>query len=455
MLDIRPPPDWIRLTAGIALAATLGAALAQSESQSQSAEDAKLSEDSDSKQWWRDVDFTLPGAFADWHIFQKDGLRVDRGDGDLRLKFNANLWVDGGRIGTNDALETAFPDLPGTYAMISRARITMRGWAFAKGDFKIQVEFAQTPQVKDSWFRLRDVPYLGNVRLGNMREPYSLQSAGGGGNLTFLDRPLPTLALAPGRNIGLAANDTAFDDRMTWAAGWFWNTGSFGEFFGAKDAVDQSIGSDLVARVTGLARYANEGRELTHLGLSLRRQRFHDQVQTRATPETWLTDENLVDTGQYSADSGTHVNAEFAIVSGPWSFQAEYFQSSFNASGKGTVRFDGIYGFASYAFTGESRHYDRATGVFDGLRPKRKFEWGSEGWGAWEVALRLSHVDLSDGAIRGGRQTDVTAGLNWYINDDSRLMLNYVHGRVNDRSVPPAVDGGRVNIFQARFAIDF
>ncbi len=451
MLWIRQLAIWRAPLACAVLAAALGSVPAQA------AEEAKLSDESDSKRWWQGggAGFTLPGLIGNWHFYQKDGFRIDHSDGRLKMKFNANLWVDAGNIGANDVLETAFPNLTGDTAQFSRARVTMRGWAFDAGDFKLQLEFAQQPQIKDSWFRFNPLPYVGRIRIGNMREPYSLENSTAGGNLTFMSRSLPTDALAPGRNIGIATTHTVFDERMTWSAGWFWNTGSFDSFGGAKDAVSNSIGRDLVGRVTGLARYADEGRDLIHLGLSLRHQNYHDQVRVRAVSETALTDDDLVDTGRISPNSSLQFNPEFAMVSGPWSFQAEYFHTAFKGGSSGDPRLNGIYAFASYLLTGESRHYDRGAGVFDGVRPKRKFEWGGDGWGAWEVALRLSYVDLTDGAVGGGRQTNVTAGLNWYINDDSRLMLNYVHGRVNDRAVPPAVDGGRVNVFQARFAIDF
>ncbi len=341
---------------------------------------------------------TLPGVFADWHLYRKDGFRIDRSDGSLKLKFNASLWADAGDIGANDVLETAFPNLTGNAAQFSRARVTMRGWAVDVGDLKFQLEFAQQPQIKDMWFRFEPLPTVGRIRVGNMREPYSLENSTAGGNLTFMSRALPTLALAPGRNIGIATTNTAFDKRMTWSAGGFWNTGSFDNFGGAKDALSNSIGTDLVARVTGLARYADEGRDLIHLGLSLSHQNFNDQVRTRAVPETALTDDDLVDTGKISPNSAIQINPEFAIVSGPWSFQAEYFHSALKANSAGNSRLNGIYAFGSYLLTGESRHYDRGAGVFDGVRPKRKFEWGGDGWGAWEVALRVSTVDLTDGA---------------------------------------------------------
>jgi len=434
---------------GLALAAALGAAHAKN-----AGEDAKLSEESDSKAWWRDVDLTLPGMLTDWRIYQKDGLRIDAADNRLRLKLNASLWGDAGDIDTDDSIETAFPGIRGSTTRIPRARLTLRGWVYESGDFKLQLELAQKPQMKDAWFRFNPVPYLGRIRVGNMREPFSLDNSTSGGNLTFMSRALPTLALAPGRNIGIATQNTAFDEHLTWAVGWFWNTASFSDFAGAKDALSESIGNDLTVRVTGLPRYEDEGRDLVHLGLSVSRQQYSGDSRIRAVPETALIDDNLVDTGQFRPERAILLAPELALVRGPWAFQAEYFHAAQRLS-SGSARLKGVYASASYVFTGESRHYDRTAGVFDGVRPKRKFAFGSDGWGAWEAALRLSKVDLNDGALSGGRQTDLTAALNWYINDDTRLMLNYVTGRVKGRGHSPAIDRGRVEILQARVGFEF
>jgi phosphate-selective porin OprO/OprP len=433
------------ILAGIALAC--GAARA--------ANDQELSDESDSRQWWRDVDVTLPGVLTDWRVYHKDGLRIDAVDKRLRLKLNANLWGDAGDIDASNAIETAFPGIGGSTARVTRARLILRGWLYDSGDFKLQLELAQNPQIKDAWFRFNPVPYFGRIRVGNMREPFSLDNSTSGGNLTFLSRALPTLAFAPGRNIGIAVQNTAFDERLTWAAGWFWNTASFSDFADAKDALSESIGNDVTVRVTGLSRYADEGRELVHLGLSVSHQHYNRNSRIRAVPETALIDDNLVDTGEFQPERALLIAPELALVAGPWSFQAEYFDTALRLSAAGSAQLKGAYASASYVFTGESRHYDRAAGVFDGVRPRRKFAFGSGGWGAWEAALRLSHVNLNDGTLSGGRQTDLTAALNWYINNHSRLMLNYVYGRVKDRGHDPALDEGRLKILQARFAIDF
>jgi phosphate-selective porin OprO/OprP len=88
------------------------------------------------------------------------------------------------------------------------------------------------------------------------------------------------------------------------------------------------------------------------------------------------------------------------------------------------VHFFGAYAFASWFLTGESRNYDSASGRFLGVTPKQFVERG--GWGAWELAVRASTVNLNDEDIVGGRQRDVSLGLNWYVDDQFRLQANLV-----------------------------
>jgi phosphate-selective porin OprO/OprP len=49
------------------------------------------------------------------------------------------------------------------------------------------------------------------------------------------------------------------------------------------------------------------------------------------------------------------------------------------------------------------------------------------GWGAWELALRWSDLNLSDGAIEGGRVQIVSAGVNWWLLPSASVNINYRH----------------------------
>jgi len=110
----------------------------------------------------------------------------------------------------------------------------------------------------------------------------------------------------------------------------------------------------------------------------------------------------------------------------------------------------------SYFLTGERRIYDAANGIFTEIKPIRDFHPFNRGWGAWEVATRLSYLDLNDGGdIKGGQETNLTLGLNWYLNSNIRLMFNCIRAHVEDRRTSPPVDKGNANIFQTRFQINF
>ena len=66
--------------------------------------------------------------------------------------------------------------------------------------------------------------------------------------------------------------------------------------------------------------------------------------------------------------------------------------------------------------TGEHRTYQPARGK----------------WGALELSLRLSAVNLKDKNIAGGRELNITVGLNWYLKRKLRLMVNYIHADLKD-----------------------
>jgi phosphate-selective porin OprO and OprP len=103
----------------------------------------------------------------------------------------------------------------------------------------------------------------------------------------------------------------------------------------------------------------------------------------------------------------------------------------------GTVALPAVYAQMGYFLTGEQRVYNRAGGVFGRVKPLANFAYG-EGWGAWELALRYSYADFGSafsdtlpapnaGApLFGGRESDVTVGLNWYLNQYAKFQFNYI-----------------------------
>ena len=143
-----------------------------------------------------------------------------------------------------------------------------------------------------------------------------------------------------------------------------------------------------------------------------------------------------------------------AVTHGPFSLQGEWFLNFTQSDAEDDPDFRGHYVYAGYVLTGENRGYKKSRGVFAGITPKNSFRPFKGGWGALELALRYSYLDLNDENIRGGKESNITAGLNWYLSEKTRFMVNYIRARVEDRG-KPALDEGEADIVQARFQWSF
>jgi phosphate-selective porin OprO/OprP len=293
-----------------------------------------------------------------------------------------------------------------------------------------------------------------------MKEPFSLEELTSATARTFMEKALPTDAFTPGRNIGVSSYTAVFDQRITWGVGAFLNTGSFGNEGEAKDRINESNGFGISGRITGLPWYSENGDKLLHLGLSYRHD-FRDSdnrdfpLKVRAKPESALTNDRLVDTGSIFANNSDLFDAELAVVHGPLSFQGEYFYGFIDANSQDDPSFWGFYLLSSYFLSGEHRNYNTKSGVFTRIKPKHPFHPTKGGWGAWELGIRFSYVDLNNKGVNGGKEHNLTAGLNWYLSTKTRFMFNYIRALVEDRQNRPSIEDGSADIFQARFQIAF
>jgi phosphate-selective porin OprO/OprP len=134
---------------------------------------------------------------------------------------------------------------------------------------------------------------------------------------------------------------------------------------------------------------------------------------------------------------------------GPLLFEGEYYVYNLDRDpGLSALTFNGGYTQASWVVTGESRAYNRGSAAYYGVVPKEPFSLAGGGWGAWEIAARYSVIDLNDrlgfaDGVAGGKQTIITAGLNWYVNPNIRFMVNYLHGWIGKPvSVTNLTDAG-------------
>jgi phosphate-selective porin OprO/OprP len=167
-------------------------------------------------------------------------------------------------------------------------------------------------------------------------------------------------------------------------------------------------------------------------------------------PELRIDPTNILTTGPIANVTGAQVySVEAAANYGSLLVQGEYyFYIIDRALGLPSLKFNGGYAEAGWVITGESRTYNGGKAAYFGVVPEHPFSWASGDWGAWEIAARYSMVNLNDrlgfpDGVAGGKQSIITAGLNWYVNRNIRFMLNYLHGKVDKEvSATNSTDAG-------------
>lgn len=291
--------------------------------------------------------------------------------------------------------------------------------------YKVQMDFAG-PAVayRDVYMDFKDLPAVGTLRLGHFKEPFGLEELTSSNNITFQERSMATSTFAPSRNLGLMVTDRAADGMVRWA---------FGVFRGFERGGEWKA----TGRIGASPIYENGGEQVLHVGAAASYRGIDgDNLRFHQRPENSFSD-RIVDTGNFQADHELRYGLEAATVMGPFSVQAEYMVSGVKDNDAAVTRtpvFHGGYIFGSVFLTpGDKRNYSRSSAAFSGVRPANNL--GEGGIGAVELAMRLSHLDLNyERAGKGnrvGRATNVSGGVNWYLNPMMRVMLNQVYSDQN------------------------
>jgi len=339
---------------------------------------------------------------------------------------------------------------------------------------------------KDIYMEQQSLPWIGHFRAGHFKEPIGLEEFSSDLYLTFMEKTPATQAFTPSRNFGVMIWDTTDECQDV-----SWFTGLF-----RGDSPDSPTNTGLWrsddndwcydARAAWLPFYddPSNGRYLVHLGGSYSFRHIGSNTATAAgnqnvaystlnglaefTKRSWVGSQGPLGFGAEADSNQWHqINPEFLVIWGSASVQAEYFQVLMNSG----EQFDGGYAFLSYFLTGENRAYRKDLKVIDRTQPLEPFFWVDTangqccGWGAWELAVGYSWVNLDEGHDtvatlpatsanrRRGVNHDIIVGVNWYQNAWSRMFFDYQHEIVNftDANVPDS----DANIFGVRWQIDW
>lgn len=382
------------------------------------------------------------GLFGYW----KNGTKFDSADGAFKMAIIGRIQDDFTWFSSKDEITDKLGPTVGGVEF-RRARLGFQGTIYKNVFFKAECDFAGgAVNYADVYMEVKD-PFCGpgiNVRVGHFDEPMGLDHVTSSKYITFVERSVLE-TFVPARNNGIMFTGESMENKLQYALGWFRDSNG-----GGSDVGNTHFGEhNITGRVTGRPWINEDGTEYAHLGLSLSRRHPSDEkVKFTSRPEVHVGP-NFVDTGDIAETSDAFMwGLEGAMVFGPMAMQAEWIRDKLNSTGENGGEdhtFDAKSVEISSFLTGENREYDTAGGRFDRIKVKKPF--GSAGMGAWQVALRYSTLDLNDGNIEGGELTDWTFGVNWHLNNNTRVQLNLIRGKRTDLPSITAV--------VMRFQIDF
>ena len=359
--------------------------------------------------------------------------------------------------------EATIGDLQNGYGF-RRFRLGAQGEIEDSASWVAEVELAGLNiRMRDVFVGLDAIPGVNQIRVGNFREPYSLEGMTSSNFITFLERS-PVNVLSPARNWGVCGFWWPEDERLLY---------SLGIFRDGTDNGGQSIGDGgnwaYTTRLTGLPIYEPDGDvfRLLHVGAAFSQRSPPDGV-LRFSPRTvsnLLTVEDnpgspFLPVLDIPTNSYQLYNLQAASVLGPLSIQTEWSASGVQQKNAAPIFVHGVYVAGSYFLTGEHRGYNRTRGSFDQIevfRPVTRSRTGQRGPGAIELAARIAYLDFNspnlpldaNGAFVGTQLYELTVGANWYLNTYLRIMADYTAGMPNKFGFEPTI----ANIYGIRAAL--
>ena len=382
---------------------------------------------------------TADGAFtASFRgVFQLDAAHYDQAAaGPLATDFRRGSYGDANE---NDHAR----DLSDG-ANFRRARIGIEGKAFGAFDYNFLYDFGgsgteEAGKISAAWVQYGFPVANLKLRIGAFSPPSGLEEAVSTNGSLFVERASPSETV---RAIAAGDGRTAVA-LLAGGDNWTGTAAITGNIIGTSSFDEQTA---FVGRLTYVPFRRDDS--LIHVGVNtsivfnpaaggpdVTGAPATTNIRLRDRPEIRVDGTRLIDTGNIDADGLTAIGAEFGAQWKNLYVQTEYFDIDVDRKGAlSDPDFSGWYAQAGWTITGEPRRY--SAGTFDAPRPAKPFDLKKGAWGAWELGLRYSVLDLNylagslgtapvASAIRGGEQEIFTLGLNWYVNNVLRFQAAF------------------------------
>jgi phosphate-selective porin OprO/OprP len=409
-----------------------------------------------------DLDSALDSAFKKQKILAgwQDGFFLQSPSGDFKLKLRGYSQADY-RFFPFDAGDTGNDSF-----FMRRVRPIFEGTVYKYFDFRIMPDFGGGNTVlQDAYMDVRYFPYA-SVRAGKFKEPISLERLQSGADLTFIERAI-SQNLAPNRDVGIMFYGDVADSTFTYQLGLFNGVANGSQSSDGDNQTDK----DFAGRVFVQPFRSIDVPPLKGLGFGVA-----GGIGERTNEsESSLTYKTAGRSNFYQYVSAANVTGRgqqyrFAPQAyyyvGPFGLMGEYLRTESHIKGtlgaapspithpEADERNRGWFGQASYVLTGEDASYKTVVPI-DSFDP-----WNGR-WGAFEIAGRVSTVDINDGPIKAklAKGSDntwaYTGGLNWYLNKAFKVQLNYERANFSQHVTFGSTKRDHEDVLLTRFQIQF
>ena len=363
---------------------------------------------------------------VEWGKYGAAGPTFSSGDGFFTFRPRGRLMED-----FTTTWDSSFPERNISGARLEAARLGMQG-SIGQFGYRLAVDF----RGGDTHLRQAYLNYttrlFGNHKtrfyLGNVLKDIGVDSGSQSAMVPFMIRNAAGTVGEPVNGyFGLGAQ------MRVYGADWHYSLSITGDTPGSSSSGDYS---DSVAYVTRAHwNPVKTGSGFMHVGAWYYYEKIGAGVtRINDTPEIGVKFNRHLHVSASSIDDPTQDHASGYELGGVYRnvwVMAEYGKRTIDSSSEGSVHRHGSSLGAGWVITGEKPGFSSHSGTWHWLHVNRPVTAG--GWGAFELVGRVDHYDFHGGAPRGGDGKSYTVGVNWYFNEWSRVMMDYIRWYTNSQ----------------------
>jgi phosphate-selective porin OprO and OprP len=363
------------------------------------------------------------------------GFGIKSADGNFEYKLRGLAQFDYRHVDGSGPASSVYDGF-----LARRIRPTLEATVHGKYGFRFTPEFAESgdgsatsgiaqnkARVVDAYLDIRHHPEA-SIRIGKFKPFVGLERLQSGSDMKFIERSYVSNNILPNRDLGISLYGELADKKLSYALGMFNGVKDGGENFTGQD---DNQSKDIAARIF-TTPLAGTDSALAGLGVGLAGTWSNSGTHSLASYKTAAQAYNFFSYASATTANGkrNRLSPQAYYYAGPLGVIAEYAvvdQAVKNAGSTDSLKNDAWQVAASWLLTGEDAS-------FRGVKPYSPFRPGADGgWGAVELLARYQENRLDDNAslyadaAKGYATAARTwgVGLNWYLNESSRVAINY------------------------------